>query len=82
MKQASAYCPVCERRVYATGRPPNHVLHLVLTLCTAGLWGVVWLLVAAGTIGNYRCTKCGSRVSPATGDAGRHGAKRDEGDED
>lgn len=29
--------------VMVTGRPVNHLLHLVLTICTAGLWGLVWL---------------------------------------
>jgi hypothetical protein len=24
---------------------PRHVLHLVLTLCTAGVWGLGWILV-------------------------------------
>jgi hypothetical protein len=47
----------------ATGQKPNHVLHLLLTVFTAGLWGVVWLLLAAGSAGNYRCTRCGARVS-------------------
>jgi len=63
VKQAQAYCPTCARRVMATGQKPNHVLHLLLTVFTAGLWGVVWLLLAAGSAGNYRCTRCGARVS-------------------
>jgi len=73
VKQASAYCPVCEKRVYAVGKAPNHVLHFLLTIFTFGLWLVVWVLLAAGTIGNYRCTKCGAKVSPSAGDAGRYG---------
>lgn len=28
------------------GKPVNHVLHAVLTVCTAGLWLPVWLIVA------------------------------------
>lgn len=28
------------------GRKPNHVLHFILSLLTAGLWLFVWLLVA------------------------------------
>ena len=27
------------------GKPINHVLHLVLTVCTAGLWGFVWVIM-------------------------------------
>jgi hypothetical protein len=33
-------------------KPVNHVLHLILTLVTFGLWGIVWLvlsIVAAST---------------------------------
>ena len=26
-------------------RPFNHLLHLILTIFTAGLWGIVWLLL-------------------------------------
>jgi hypothetical protein len=25
----------------------NHILHLLLTLVTCGLWGIVWMIVAA-----------------------------------
>jgi hypothetical protein len=28
------------------GRAPNHVVHLILSLCTAGLWLIVWFFVA------------------------------------
>lgn len=27
------------------GKPVNHVLHLILTIVTCGLWGGVWILV-------------------------------------
>lgn len=27
------------------GKPTNHVLHLILTLVTLGLWGIVWLII-------------------------------------
>ena len=28
------------------GHRPNHLLHLIVTLCTLGLWGLVWLGIA------------------------------------
>lgn len=28
------------------GKRPNHVLHLILTIITAGLWGIVWIILA------------------------------------
>lgn len=27
------------------GRRVNHILHLLLTIVTAGVWGIVWLLI-------------------------------------
>lgn len=32
--------------VVVEGKPVNHVLHLILTLVTCGLWGFVWLVLA------------------------------------
>ena len=34
------------RAVLVKGRRPNHRRHLVLTLVTFGLWGVVWLAIS------------------------------------
>lgn len=31
--------------VLVKGHRPNHLLHLVLTLLTLGLWAIVWVLV-------------------------------------
>jgi hypothetical protein len=33
--------------VLVRGHRPNNTLHLILTLVTAGLWGIVWIAVAA-----------------------------------
>jgi len=32
--------------VLVSGKPVNHVLHLILTLVTVGLWGIVWIAMA------------------------------------
>lgn len=32
--------------VLVKGHRPNHVLHLILTLVTLGVWGIVWIAVA------------------------------------
>ncbi len=29
--------------VLVVGKPVNHILHLILTLCTIGFWAIVWL---------------------------------------
>lgn len=31
----------------AKGRRPNHILHLILTLLTFGLWAIVWIILTA-----------------------------------
>ena len=28
------------------GKKTNHLLHFILTVCTGGLWGFVWIAVA------------------------------------
>ena len=63
MKVKGAHCVHCKKNVMAQANKPNHVLHLILTVITAGLWAIVWLLLAAGSSGNYRCTECGQKVS-------------------
>lgn len=40
---------------YVERRSANHVLHLILTICTCGLWGLVWIVV--GIIGRRTVTK-------------------------
>lgn len=32
--------------VVVYGKPVNHILHLILSIVTAGLWLIVWFLVA------------------------------------
>lgn len=32
--------------VLVKGERINHVLHLILTILTAGLWGIVWIILA------------------------------------
>jgi hypothetical protein len=39
----------------------RHLLHLLLTLATAGLWVVVWFLASYAT-GPWRCSVCGAPV--------------------
>lgn len=50
------YCPVCAEYVPAS-RNVSHVLHLLLTLCTAGFWVWVWIYFAL--CGERVCTRCG-----------------------
>jgi len=60
--QLQLHCANCNALMPHTKKTPNHVLHLLLTLFTAGLWLVVWILIAlsASGAGEARCGKCGT----------------------
>jgi hypothetical protein len=62
MKQDSRYCPNCSAQVLATAPATNHLLHLVLSVLTAGFWLVIWLLVPLLWSKPYRCTRCGLEI--------------------
>lgn len=61
-QEAGGYCRSCGRNVLVRRKGTNHLLHLLLSLLTAGLWIIVWILCAI-KVGGWRCTVCGSRAS-------------------
>lgn len=56
------FCEEEVRMVLAERQTPNHILHLLLTVVTAGFWLPVWLLVALFGSGSYKCPNCGARA--------------------
>lgn len=36
------------RAVFSTTRPVSHVVHLLLTILSAGVWGIAWIALASG----------------------------------
>ena len=61
IKQSSAYCHVCQRQTLFQKPKLNHVLHLILTILTVGVWGLVWLVLAiAHAAKPDRCVTCGT----------------------
>jgi hypothetical protein len=65
-QEASGYCTHCEKQVLIRRKGTNHVLHLLLTLVTGGLWLIVWILCAI-KIGGWHCAQCGTSVARAGG---------------
>lgn len=55
------YCPDDQRMVLAERPTPNHLLHLILSVVTGGLWLIVWFLVAMNDK-PYRCPICGQKT--------------------
>ncbi|MET3899669.1 hypothetical protein ABIB57_003631 [Devosia sp. UYZn731] len=61
LEQSRRYCPEDDRMVLAEKPATNHLIHLVLTIFTGGLWGIIWILIAMNNAANkYRCPSCGS----------------------
>ena len=65
MKQTSAWCGVCGQQRLFTAPTPSHLLHLVLSILTFGLWLIVWLIIG-GKTAPYRCTVCGAKMGVTT----------------
>lgn len=60
-----SHCHDCDKNVIGEKQTPNHILHLILTVISAGLWVVVWIIIAAISAGReYQCRACGSKVVP------------------
>ncbi len=65
-RQLQLQCAVCDSVLPHTQEMPSHVMHLLLTLFTAGAWLVIWLLIAMSNRGGdpATCSKCGNRRLP------------------
>lgn len=63
-QEATGWCEKCHRQVMLRRPGANHVLHLILTLVTCGIWSIVWILSSV-RIGGWRCTICGMRARRA-----------------
>lgn len=55
----AGFCKKCDSNRKLERPRANHILHLILTILTAGLWIIVWILVGL-QIGGWRCSTCGS----------------------
>lgn len=57
-KYVPAYCPKCKDQVMGIGSRPSHVMHLILSVITGGVWLIVWAFFALRR-GSLKCVKCG-----------------------
>ena len=52
-------CKGCGTESVQRRRVPRHELHLVLTVCTLGFWGLCWIITAvAARWEPWRCREC------------------------
>ena len=65
MRQIQLQCTgVCGELTPHNQATPNHILHLVLSVFTGGLWVVPWIAIAASNP-FANCVRCGNRRSPS-----------------
>lgn len=60
-QEATGFCKGCGKQVMIRRKGTNHLLHLLLSVITFGLWIIVWILTSI-KIGGWRCTQCGRKV--------------------
>lgn len=61
-KTTGKFCSACQANVMAQKNTPNHILHIIISLITLGLWVPIWLLISLFSVGQWRCTRCGHHV--------------------
>ncbi|MBA3576181.1 MAG: hypothetical protein H0W39_00995 [Sphingomonas sp.] len=61
IEKTRRFCPEDNRMVLAERQTPNHLLHLVLSVLTLGLWLIVWLAQAIYPR-PYLCPMCGGKT--------------------
>ena len=60
-QEKGGYCKVCDKNVLVWRKGTNHILHLILSLLTLGLWLPVWIFISI-KIGGWKCSTCGVRA--------------------
>ncbi len=58
-KQIVKQCDICNEVTMHIQQTPNHILHLLLSLVTCGLWLIVWIIIGCCTEAPV-CSKCGN----------------------
>lgn len=59
MNQKIQFCKVCQKNTTHIGPKTSHLLHLILSLITAGFWLPIWLIISANNNNQGQCTVCG-----------------------
>lgn len=54
-------CKKCGGKTLHLQPSTSHLLHLLLSILTMGVWVIVWLLVGQSNQSQGECTKCGNR---------------------
>jgi len=50
-KAVKYYCPECGQEYFETVKTVNHLLHFILTICTGGMWLIIWAFLFFKSLG-------------------------------
>lgn len=70
---STAYCKSCDDNVKTFRKTPSHLLHLVLSVLTCGVWVLVWISVSCEK-DTWKCSHCGSKLGGGSNGWGILGA--------
>lgn len=56
----SLFCARCAAETGHTKPTTNHVLHLLVSIFTAGLWVIPWIVISVMNNAPARCSHCGN----------------------
>ena len=59
-EETHRFCVRCKHHVVAKRKATNHILHLLISVFTGGLWLIVWLGLSM-KFGGWRCQRCGGK---------------------
>ena len=59
--QVVVYCKTCKKSTVQIKQKPNHILHLLLSLVTFGIWLIVWFFISLFTSDSPQCTVSGDQ---------------------
>lgn len=57
--QIMRYCRSCKKKTMHVGPATAHLLHLVLSIITMGVWVPVWIIVHLSHSTQIACSQCG-----------------------
>jgi len=82
LRIAQRQCNRCDRLVLGLRERPNHLLHLLLSLATAGVWLIVWAIIGFSYADEpWHCPYCGSLTVEPGYTEGNEGARSHLGDQ-
>jgi hypothetical protein len=60
------FCKVCNKKTIHLAEKPNHILHLLISIISVGIWIPFWILITILCMFQNDCTVCGGTDNPDT----------------